>query len=96
MGMSLQWNANRKHHLDCLASGIVPPELASTETGDGFYIVSRHAAGTRAAYVVQAKIRKQYPTLVTKVINQVDNNDVEWDAEIRAKRKDGADRVSNH
>lgn len=89
MGLSLQWNARRKYNLDCLSAGIVPPELKRTETGDGFFVVSRHAAGTRAAYVVQAKIRKQYPNLITKVINQVDNTDVEWDAEIRAKLKEG-------
>lgn len=85
MGQSLRWNANRKHNLECLSQGIIPPDLVDTQTGDGFYTVSRHAAGTRAAYVVQAKIRRLYPNLITRVINQVDNSDVEWNAEIRAK-----------
>lgn len=86
MAKSLGWNTQRPHLIACILKGISPPGVMPDS--EGFYEISRHAAGTRPAYVVQANLRKRYPKLHTKVVNTVDDDSVEWDAIIKAKALD--------
>lgn len=76
-------NVNRDFYADCLSKGVSVPLLKMDEAG--YYTISYHCAGTASASVQQNKLRKKYPELDTKVVAVVD---MDWKAEIRAKRKE--------
>lgn len=78
-------NLDRKFHLDCVANGINIPGLM--QDPQGWYRVSYHMAGTGSAWVQQAKIRKLYPNLDTRVSN-VRNLPCDWNAELWVKLKE--------
>jgi hypothetical protein len=77
-------NVQRDYHCKVISKGIEPPDVPKDE--GGYYTVSFHMAGTRSAWVMQAKLRKRYPELDTKVVAVVDKD---WKAEVRVKMKAG-------
>ncbi len=76
-------NLHRRFHLDCVSRGIEVPGLQQDDKG--FLRVSYHVAGTGSAWVQQAKLRKEFPNLETKVVDTTKVPGCEWKAEIWVK-----------
>lgn len=83
MARSIVLNTSRGFHCDCISKGVAVPGL--TPDSEGYYTVSYHMAGMQAAWVMQSRLRKSYPNLLTRVVNVADTG-VEWAAEVRVKR----------
>ncbi len=81
-------NIKRDFNCQVIAAGIEPQDI--TKDDEGFYTVSYHMAGKRSAWVMQARLRKKYPELDTKVVNVVDMP-CDWQAEVRVKLKEAGD-----
>lgn len=81
---SILLNLNQDFHLDCLSKGVNVPGLQRDT--EGYYRVGYYVAGVRSGWVQQAKMRRDWPMLETKVVNVADKP-CEWNAEIWAKRK---------
>lgn len=85
---SREWNARRNMQLkDLQETGTLADVSKEFDLGDGWYVVSRHAGGSHAAYVTQNKLRKVHPGLEFRVVNTKDDDSVLWDAVIHARRK---------
>lgn len=80
-------NINRDFNCKAISKGLEPPGVPRYE--GGWYAVSFHIAGMRSAWVKQARLRKAYPDLDTKVVRVLDH---EWTAEIRVRRKTEAEQ----
>ena len=75
-------NVRRDFYCQVIAKGVEPPDVP--RDAEGFYTVSYHMAGTKSAWVMQARLRKMYGELDTKVEKVLDKD---WKAEVRVKRK---------
>lgn len=84
MAASTLLNVDRDYNCAIIAKGLEPKDV--TKDAQGFYTVSKHMAGMRSAWVMQAKLRKKYEALDTKVVNVTDSP-CEWKAEVRVKLK---------
>lgn len=84
---SVLLNLDQGFHLRCLSMGVAVPGLQVD--AEGYTRVGYYVAGMRSAWVQQAKMRRAWPQLETKVVNVADQP-CEWSAEIWAKRKDAA------
>lgn len=78
-------NLDRKFHLDCVSRGIEIP--GAMRDDKGWVRVSYHVAGTGSAWVQQAKIRKLYPMLETKV-KDTKSQPCDWNAELWVKLRE--------
>lgn len=79
-------NVKRDFYCQVIAKGVEPPDVPRDEAG--YYTVSYHMAGMKSAWVMQARLRKAYPGLDTKVEKVLDKD---WKAEVRVKLKAGDD-----
>jgi hypothetical protein len=84
---STMLNINRQFYCDCISKGVAVPGVPVDE--QGYLTISYHMAGTRPAWVMQARLRKRYPMLDTKVVNVTDLP-VKHNAEVRVKLREEA------
>lgn len=80
------WNIDRPQLLEALEHNGTLPRTLAPSMADGWYRVSRHAAGVAGAYAVQSKLRKDWPNIEFKVLPN-NKPSVEWDAEIWARKR---------
>lgn len=64
--VSALMNVNRDHVCALVSEGLDPPTV--NPDVEGWYAASWHKAGKESAWVQQAKLRKRWPKLDTKVV----------------------------
>lgn len=60
----------------------------------GWWLVSRHMAGVHSTYVVQNRLKKRFPELAFKVVNTLDDDEKDHNAEIYAIRRTERDKLA--